>query len=183
MAQYFVLFIMSFSTSVPNLVLLSQNAQLLCYVFHCTTPCCVITLTKIFMLHTFLVGTWLRFTTGWVTSADSVTAPHCVSTGPHLGWLLAPVGVGNCSDDVWNVGHCQRGYFRITCFLRSFWIRGSLVVWTLPFSSQPQGSGSHLGDPSVELWSCHSMWWPLGYELSLPNFLAVASSSSWSVVA
>jgi len=32
----------------------------------------------------------------------------------HLGWLLVPVGVSDCSNDVWNVGHCQRVCFRIT---------------------------------------------------------------------
>ena len=55
------------------------------------------------------------------------------AAGPHLGWLLMPFGVGDCIDDVRNVGCCQRAYFRITCLLRSFWIRRSLVVWALPF--------------------------------------------------
>ena len=41
MAQYPDLLIMSFSTSVPNLVLLSQNAQLL-HVFHYTAPLIIV---------------------------------------------------------------------------------------------------------------------------------------------
>ena len=92
------------------------------------TPRCVITLTKIFVLHAFLIRTWLGVTTGWVISAGSVATLQCASTGPHFGWLLVTVAVDNCRNDVRNIGRCQRAYFRITCFLHSFWIRGSLVV-------------------------------------------------------
>ena len=145
-------------------------------------PCCVITLTKIFVLHAFLVGTLLRVTTGWDILAGSVATPQCASTGPHLCWLLVPVDVGDCSD-VWNVGRCQRAYFQnYLCFLHSFWIRVSLVVWTLPFLPNhrvlvpARGSFHKALDLSFNVVA--SGKWPF-----FTDFFTVASSSSWNVVA
>ena len=50
-----------------------------------------------------------------------------------LGLAFVPVGISDCSNNVQSVGRYQRAYFRITCLLHSFWINGSLIVWTLPF--------------------------------------------------
>ena len=43
------------------------------------------------------------------------------------------VGVGDCGDDVRNVGRCQRAYLGITGFLHPFWFRKVLLFGTFLF--------------------------------------------------
>ena len=97
------------------------------------TPSCAITLTKIFVLLAFLFGTWLSVTTGWVILAGSIATWQCASAGPHWRWPLAMVGVGDCGNNLRNVGRCQGAYFGTTAFFCLFWFRRSPAVWALPF--------------------------------------------------
>ena len=94
---------------------------------------------------------------------------QCPSTGPHLSWLLTPVGIGDCGDDVQNVSRCQRACFRITrcCGLRALRISGSLVVWTLPFLPNHIILVPSWG---ILLWSFRLAVWCSGlWEMTLPR--------------
>ena len=74
MAQYPHLFIMSFFTSVPNLVLLSQNAQLL-YIFLLAILLHYIIAMYLYIIYiytniaTYILGTY--YTDGIITATDT----------------------------------------------------------------------------------------------------------------